>query len=88
MLGGIIPRRPIGDKVKRAGGWSSQVGALNAALVRGPWNAEFVAELHAFPDGSHDDQVDASADGFEELVKMPVPDPDDSNSVSRGGRRR
>jgi predicted phage terminase large subunit-like protein len=84
----VIPRRPIGDKVKRAGGWSSQVGALNAALVRGPWNAEFVAELHAFPDGSHDDQVDASADGFEELVKMPVPDPDDSNSVSRGGRRR
>lgn len=64
----VIPRRPVGDKVKRAGGWSSQVGARNAALVRGPWNAEFVAEHHAFPDGPHDDQVDASADGFEELV--------------------
>lgn len=83
----VIPRRPIGDKVKRAGGWSSQVGALNAALVRGPWNAGFVAELHAFPDGSHDDQVDASADGFEELVTMPVPGPEDGR-LSFGGRRR
>lgn len=82
----VIGRRPVGDKVKRAGGWSSQVGARNAALVRGAWNAEFVAEHHAFPDGPHDDQADASADGFEELVTMPSPESD--NSVSRGGRRR
>lgn len=82
----VIPRRPIGDKVKRAGGWSSQVGALNAGLVRGPWNEAFVSELHAFPDGSHDDQVDASADGFEELVSAPVTAPDEGASF--GGRRR
>ena len=85
----VIPRRPIGDKVKRAGGWSSQVGARNAALVRGPWNEAFVAEHHAFPDGSHDDAVDASADGFEELLAMPVPDPDPgAGRASRAGRRR
>jgi len=83
----VIPRRPVGDKVKRAGGWSSQVGARNAALVRGAWNEAFVSELHAFPDGSHDDQVDASSDGFEELVTMPVPEPD-GGRLSFGGRRR
>lgn len=85
----VTGRRPVGDKVKRAGGWSSQVGARNAALVRGPWNEAFVAEHHAFPDGTHDDAVDASADGFEELLAMPVPDPDPgAGRASKGGRRR
>lgn len=64
----VIPRRPVGDKVSRAGGWSSQVGARNAGLVRGPWVAGFVAEHHAFPLGPHDDQVDAAADAFAELA--------------------
>lgn len=63
----VIGRRPIGDKVSRAGALSSQAGARNVALVRGPWVAGFVSELHAFPDGAHDDQVDAAADAFAEL---------------------
>jgi len=64
----VRTRRPSAAKVVRAGPWSSQVGARNAALVRGPWNAAFVAQHHAFPDAPHDDKVDAAADAFAELV--------------------
>mgnify|MGYP001010736393 CR=1 FL=1 len=69
----VIPRRPTADKVTRAGPWSSQVGARNAGLVRGPWTAAFVAEHHAFPDGPHDDQVDAASDGFAVLTASDSP---------------
>ena len=64
----VRTRRPTGDKVTRARPWSAQVGARNAALVRGPWVAGFVGEHHAFPDGPHDDQVDAAADAFAVLA--------------------
>jgi len=64
----VITKPVTGDKTVRAGGWSSQVGAQNAALVRAPWNAAYVAEHHAFPDATHEDAVDASADAFGELV--------------------
>lgn len=67
----VRTRRPTGDKVTRARPWSAQVGASNAALVRAPWTATFVAELHAFPEGGHDDQVDASADAFATLADAP-----------------
>ena len=82
----VRTRRPTGDKVTRARPWSAQVGAGNAGLVRAPWTAAFVAELHAFPEGSHDDQVDASADAFATLAVY-RDDPDDEN-ISRAGRRR
>lgn len=64
----VRPRRPSAAKVVRAGPWSSQVGARNAALVRAPWVAGFIAQHHAFPEGPHDDKVDAAADAFAELA--------------------
>ena len=30
-------------------------------LLRAPWNRDFLDELRTFPDGAHDDQVDALA---------------------------
>lgn len=63
----VIGRRPTVNKVKRAGPFSSQVGALNFALVRGVWVPAYVAQHHAFPDGPHDDKVDASSDAFAHL---------------------
>lgn len=33
-------------------------------VVRAPWNEAFLAELHAFPDGPHDDQVDTLGGAF------------------------
>jgi hypothetical protein len=32
------------------------------------WNTAFFEELEAFPEGDHDDQVDAGADAIEELA--------------------
>lgn len=61
-------RRETGDKVTRAGPVSAQVEAGNVKLVRGPWNAAFLAELENFPEG-HDDQVDALAGAFDMLTR-------------------
>jgi predicted phage terminase large subunit-like protein len=62
-----------GDKVTRAGPLRSQAEAGNVYLVRGPWNEAFLSELEMFPNGSHDDQVDAASDGYNELVGGPRP---------------
>lgn len=46
-------------------------------LVRAPWNDVFLAEVEAFPDGPHDDVVDAFAGAFNELAgnrRTPLPD--------------
>jgi len=48
-----------GDKVARASAWSPLGAEGRIRLVRGPWNDAFVAEAAAFPNGSHDDQIDA-----------------------------
>jgi predicted phage terminase large subunit-like protein len=52
------------DKVTRASPLSAQCEAGNVKLVRGPWNEKFLAELEQFPDGKHDDQVDAASGAF------------------------
>lgn len=73
LVGFHVVTKPItGDKVVRAGPWSSQVGARNAAVVRAPWVPAFVAQHHAFPDTPRDDKVDAAADAFTELAGAPV----------------
>lgn len=55
------------DKVTRTRGLSSQAMAGNVFLVEGHWNEDFLSELHNFPEGSHDDQVDAASLAFNEL---------------------
>jgi len=56
-----------GSKEHRATPFASQVQAGNVRLVRGKWNEPFLRELESFPEGIHDDQVDASSDAFDEL---------------------
>lgn len=73
---GIVPQ---GDKVTRAKGFSAQAYAGNVKLLRGPWNKRYLSTLHAFPDGAHDDEVDASSGAFNELAK-----PSRVNSSTRG----
>jgi len=58
-----------GDKVTRAQPFAAQCEAGNVALVRGAWNAAYLDELCAFPNGVNDDQVDASSGAFNQLVK-------------------
>lgn len=57
-----------GEKSIRAQPLASQAEAGNVKLLRGPWNAAFLDEIGAFPNASHDDQVDAASDAFAELV--------------------
>jgi ribosomal protein L37AE/L43A len=53
--------RATGSKLARAGPFASQAEAGNVRLVRGPWVSAFLDECETFPDGPHDDQVDAVA---------------------------
>lgn len=59
--------QPRGEKTERAEPFSSQAEAGNVRLVRGAWNAAFLDELEAFPNGEHDDQVDAASGAFRVL---------------------
>jgi predicted phage terminase large subunit-like protein len=56
--------RVTGDKITRAGPLSSQAQAGNVKLLSGPWNQVFLDEIEIFPQGKHDDQVDAASGGF------------------------
>ena len=69
MLSGYRVRAvPVtGDKETRAKPFASQVQAGNVKVVRGKWNEDFFRELEDFPEGSHDDIVDAFSDAFDEL---------------------
>lgn len=57
-----------GDKVTRASPMASQVNVGNVYMVRGPWNRPFTEELRVFPNGTNNDQVDASSRAFAALV--------------------
>jgi predicted phage terminase large subunit-like protein len=76
LLAGFSIRidRVTGSKEVRAEPFASQAEAGNIRLVRGPWNAAFLEEIAAFPNGAHDDQLDAAAGAFNKLgVGKPSP---------------
>ncbi len=47
------------DKLTRALAWLNLAEEGKVILVRGSWNDEFVDEICRFPNGRHDDQIDA-----------------------------
>jgi predicted phage terminase large subunit-like protein len=60
---GILPVNPEGGKVARATAVSPLIEAGNVYLPHpsiAPWVNDFVEEFAAFPNGAHDDQVDAA----------------------------
>jgi predicted phage terminase large subunit-like protein len=57
-----------GSKETRAAGYAAQQKAGNVLLTEGTWNGPWVAEHGQFPRGTHDDQVDAGATGFNAVV--------------------
>jgi predicted phage terminase large subunit-like protein len=59
---------PTGDKETRATPLASMIGFGLVKMVKGAWNQAFKDELRAFPNGAHDDQVDAAADAFNEVA--------------------
>lgn len=56
-----------GSKVVRANPFAAQCEVGNVKLIAGAWNAAYIDELVSFPDGPHDDQVDASSGAFAKL---------------------
>lgn len=56
--------RPTKDKITRALPVSSQCEAGNVKILKGAWNAAFFSESENFPDGKHDDQVDALSGAY------------------------
>lgn len=65
----VHPDRVTGSKQSRAAPVSSQAEAGNFRLVSGAWNSAFLDEAEAFPNGEHDDQIDAVSGAFEHLSK-------------------
>lgn len=59
------------DKETRAQPMASQVRHANVYLLRAGWNDDWLEEYEAFPNGSHDDQVDSGAGGFNWLIENP-----------------
>ncbi len=64
-----------GDKLVRAKPMAAQAGVGNVKLVAGPWNSQFLAVYHAFPDVQHDDPIDAGSVIFNALAEMPEQQP-------------
>lgn len=64
----IVPSR---DKLTRALPLLAQAEAGNVFMVRANWNPAFLDEAASFPNGDHDDQMDAAAHAFN-LLHQPA----------------
>jgi len=58
-----------GSKLLRAQSWLNKVEAGQVVVVQAEWTKEFIDELDTFPDGKHDDQMDAMSVAWEMLEK-------------------
>ena len=69
QLGGIIPVNPEGGKVSRV---NAVAGAVESGCVwlpqTKPFTKDFVEECSVFPNGAHDDQVDAMSQCLNRLI--------------------
>lgn len=59
--------RVTGSKVTRANPLAAQWQVGNVDVLAADWNDAYFKQLEFFPEGKHDDMVDASADSFNEL---------------------
>jgi predicted phage terminase large subunit-like protein len=62
-------RRESGSKIVRADPVSAHAEARNIQVLKATWNEEFFAELEQFPQGAHDDQVDATSGAYAVLAR-------------------
>lgn len=69
LAGHMVKSSPeSGDKVTRAEPFAAQVNVGNVSMVRGAWNKRLVEQMRNFPNGKHDDQIDALSRAFAEFV--------------------
>jgi predicted phage terminase large subunit-like protein len=67
----VYTEHPTGKKIHRAEPLASKAEVGNVVLVRGTWNDAFRAEAADFPNGKHDDQIDA-ASGADAKLTVPL----------------
>jgi predicted phage terminase large subunit-like protein len=65
----IATEREEGNKEYRADPLAAQCEHGLVKLGEGQWNQAFIDELCAFPNGAHDDQVDAASAAFRALMR-------------------
>ncbi len=71
--GRVIPVPISGAKPVRAFHFGAACNDKRVSLLAADWNAGFLEECDDFPDGDHDDQVDAAAHGYNHLVPARPP---------------
>jgi predicted phage terminase large subunit-like protein len=76
-----------GDKLTRAKPFAAQVGAGNVYLVVGPWNDQFLALFHSFPEAKHDDPIDAGSVIFNVLADLPEDQAPKADEAARAERQ-
>lgn len=74
MLAGfrVYPEPASGSKELRADTFSVQVNGNNVHMVRGEYVKAYKEEMTHFPNGKHDDQIDASSGAFSMLTTKKV----------------
>lgn len=65
----VISAPVTGSKELRATPLAAQWQVGNVDVVAAAWNDAYFSQLEGFPQGLHDDMVDASSDAFNELAK-------------------
>lgn len=65
----VKSERVTGSKILRATPFASQWQNGNVEVLAADWNDMYLSQLEFFPDGKHDDMVDASSDAFNELAE-------------------
>nr|WP_246573772.1 phage terminase large subunit [Chelatococcus asaccharovorans] len=69
----IAQEGEMGDKIARADPFAGQAEAGNVVLLKADWNHDFIEEFGLFPNGRHDDQVDAASGAFLALNSTGTP---------------
>jgi predicted phage terminase large subunit-like protein len=70
---GLVPFNPSGNKMSRLNAVSPDIEAGNVYLPLpqlNPWVSEFIDEVVQFPNGAHDDQVDAMSQALLRLQQL------------------
>lgn len=80
----IIPQKVDKDKIARVNAIAPTVEAGKVFISHSaPWVADFVMECSQFPNGAHDDRIDAFCHGLNYLITSPS-----SVGVATTGRKR
>jgi len=75
QIAGIVPEEPQGSKEARASSVAPLIEAKNVYLPAAklaPWADDLIEEAAGFPNGSHDDQVDAVSQALNRLILQPL----------------